>query len=486
MSINPAIKVFTPDVSFLVIAFCNALPSIILNSIEIWLIWKKWRKASDFEVLLFYLAISDFMSAIGLLATASFLTFMYVTKSYSTFYLWVAFSLVGFFYMVSMKLVLIIGFERFFAIKLPLKHRLWHSNRKNLYRQICGAWILSAIIITAAVLSDYFMHTTKGHSATKGQSVTGQNSTFQNSTFHEVDNVEGQTATVSRNLGYALATYMSCGVLAILIIYTWVASFAVTRAAHLFRVDKKEYKRDPKLMKLAKKKERATVIICSMVLVAFLACNIPSIVSLYRGSLGHISAHLSNFYTIANPLIYFFKGYIERCYDKKKVVSSLNESEDRLEGTKSKSASQHTPIVTIHQLSSQPNPSHTAVEANIVENEGDDGQSMSIDQAQRWPWEKNRGASFYQSEVNTLEELGYVNVVEIVDSSKPTDQGVGMSKEKGEEASSEPTERRSSLDLGFVNTAASPEVPESNGEELEGSKNSGKRSLNMSESDTAL
>ena len=474
---SPPLEVFTPDVAFLVISFCTALSGTILNSIELRLIWRKWRKATDFEVLLFHLAISDFMSAIGLAATACFLTIMYVTKSYSMFYLWVSFALSGFFYMVSMKLVLIIGFERLFAIKLPLKHRLWHTNRKILYRKICAAWILSAIIISATVLSDYFLQTTQDQSTT-GQNSTvhnikGEGATVQSSTVH---NVKDRTVTVSRNVGYAIATYMSCGVLALSITYAWVSSLVVMRAESLLRVDKKDYKRDPKIMKLAKKKERATIIICRMVLVTFLACNIPATVGLYRGNLDHISAHLSNLNTVANPLIYFFKGYIERCYDKKKIVLSPTESGDQLGDTRNKS----------EVLSPKPSASEsdTPAEVNIVKHEADGCLSKSTDQARIWSRGKRRGASLLQSKGNNLEELGYENDVE-VELFKGTDQGLGLSTEKGDEASSEPAETRVSLEIGFVNTAASLDEFESDGEQLESSKNNGKRSLHMSELDTS-
>ena len=474
---SPALKMFIPDVSFLVITFCIALSGTILNSIELRLIWRKWRKATDFEVLLFHLAISDFTSAIGLVATACFFAIMYITNSYSMFYLWVSMALSGFFYMVSMKLVLIIGFERLLAIKLPLKHRLWHANRKILYRKICGAWMLSAIIISATVLSDYFVQTTQGPSTT-GQNntvhyVKGEGATVQNNT---VNNVEDRTVTVSRNMGYAIATYMSCGVLALLIIYAWVSSLVVMRAESLLSVDKKDYKRDPKIMKLAKKKERATIIICRMVLLAFLVCNVPATVGLYRGNLDHISAHLSNLNTVANPLIYFFKGYIERCYSKKKIVLSQTESRDRLRDTRNKS----------ELLSSEPIASDIPVEVNIVEeNEADGGLPMSTDHARTSSWGKKQVPSLLQPEGINSEELGFENEVE-VELSKPIDQGLGFSTEKGGEAFSEPAETKVSLEMGFVNTAAFLEELDSGGEQLESSNDNGERSLNMSELDTSL
>lgn len=423
---SSGIEVFTPNLPFLVIAYSISISAIILNSTEICLILRKWKKATDFEVLLFHLAVTDLLSSTGNLSISILFTHFYLKEYMDKFYMWVTFGLVGFFYVLSMKLILIIGFERLCAVKLPLKHRLWHSDRKNLYRKICGAWILNAILVCGAVVIDYFIQSTA------------------------VDNDKGQHVTVSHNLGYAVATYMSCGVLTILIIYTWVSRLVVVRAANLLSFDKNDYKHDPKIMKLAKKKERATIIICRMVLVTFLACNVPVTIALYFGKFEHVSSTLSHMNAVVNPLIYFFKGYIENKFDKRKVVENLDESG----GTKHKSK------VVLPQPAS-----NTPIELGIMNNVEDHGPSNRIHHELRGSVESS---SHKPSRSDTVDELGLVNEVHL-DLPKSTDQVPEM-KDNGKVASSETIKTSSSLDLGIVNaTMSSFDMLESDSEKLEGS-----------------
>ena len=410
------VEIFTPNVPFLVIAFITAILAIILNSTEICLILRKWRNATDFEVLLFHLATTDLLSSVGNLSITILYTHFYIKGYSDKFYLWVSFGLIGFFYVLSMKLVLIIGFERLFAVKLPLKHRLWHSNRKNLYRQICGAWSFNAILISGAVIIDYFIQTTG------------------------VDNARGQHAAVSCNLGYAVATYMSCGALAILIIYTWISRLVVEQAANLLSFNKQDYMHDQKIMKQAKKKERSTVIICRMVLVTFVICNLPVTIVLCFGRFEQVSSTLSHMNAVINPLIYFFKGYIEKRFGKTKVVENSDESG----GTKHKSKF----------ASSQPVTSDTAVELSIINKEENDGLSKVIHCELLGLTDQLESSSHKPTRSDTSDEPGLVNEVQY------HDLPISTTKEPEREdidktASSETTKPASYLDLGIVNVTAS-------------------------------
>ena len=321
------------DLVFLIFSFIIAVTAIILNCAEIRLILRKWKKASDFEVILFHLAIADLLNSIGNLSMSSILAYnvqFSVKKFVNNVYYWVSFGLLGFFYSVSMKLVLVIGIERLFAIKLPLKHRLWHTSRKVLYRQIMAAWLVSAVFVDSCTLADYFIQKAKGQSilgqsitrqSNRGQSSTGQSSTSQNGT------VQGDIGIVpSRDLSYILATYMTVGVTVVLICYTWLLHVIFMRATNLLKADKKDYKLNPKIIKLAVKKESATIIICRIVVFTFLACNVPMIVALYRGKIDGWTINASNSNAIFNPLIYFFKGYIEDRLSRKKLVLTSLES----------------------------------------------------------------------------------------------------------------------------------------------------------------
>eukprot|EP00112_Aurelia_sp_Birch-Aquarium-sp1_P017573 Seg4086.4 transcript_id=Seg4086.4/GoldUCD/mRNA.D3Y31 product="hypothetical protein" protein_id=Seg4086.4/GoldUCD/D3Y31 len=320
-----AVQVYAPDLGFLILTFIIAITAIILNCTEIRLILRKWKKATDFEVILFHLAIADLLGSIGNLTTSSFLVYFYVKKSVDTVYWWVTYGILGFFYLVSMKLVLVIGVERLFAIKLPLKHRLWHTSRKMLYRQIFAAWFVSAVVIDSCTLADYFIQKGKGRSITC-QSKRGQSSTGQNSTGKNIIGQSGMGIIPSRDVGYILATYMTIGVSIILICYIWLMHIVIVRAAYLPKVGENDYKLNPKMIKLALKKESATIIICRVVLVTFLVCNVPMIVGLYRGKVDGWTINASTFNAIVNPLIYFFKGYVEERLSRKKLEVTPLES----------------------------------------------------------------------------------------------------------------------------------------------------------------
>ena len=334
-----------------------------------------------------------------------------------------------------MKLVVVIGLERLLAIKLPLKHRLWHTNRKTMYMQVSGSWCLSAVAMSGAVLIDYFIQISKVHNG-KGQSNTGQNNTGQY--------VQGQSVAVSRKLGYAMAAYISGGVLAILIIYPLVCNTIIKLTKNRLKFDKKDYEKDPKMIKLALKKEKATIVICKIVLMTFLVCNVPFVVAMYRGTVDEISANLTNLSAAANPLIYFFKGYVERCYGKRKIVVSSTESGDRSRGTKHKNK----------YLSSKPNTSDTAVKVDIVVEEANGGLTKPTDQKPRGLWDKSQGSLPLQLNSETSEEARFVNADENLDMPISVDQKFGTSKDEDQVVLSVQPEATISFELGVVNAGA--------------------------------
>ena len=254
-------------------------------------------------MILLHLAIADLLSSIGNLITGIFLAYFIIKKSINTVYIWFSFGLLGFFYTVSMKIVLVIGVERLLAIKVPLKHRLWHMNRKTLYKQIFAAWFVTALVIANAVLSDYFVQ------EARVQSSTGQSG-------------KSQSIIPSLAVGYALAGYMTFGVTAVLVCYLWLLHTILMRATQLLKFDKEDYRVNPKIMKRAMKKEKATIVVCWIVLVSFLACNVPMIVDMFSAKIGLWSVLLSNLNAVLNPLIYFFKGYIEKRHFRQTVVVS--------------------------------------------------------------------------------------------------------------------------------------------------------------------
>ena len=297
-SSTSALQVAPNTILINVILFVIAAFAIILNLTEIHLIRKKWKKATDFEVLLMNLGIADFLSGIGFLVIASLATAAYAKKEpKSSYYSFISMGVVTFFCIVSTKLVIVIGIERLLAIKLPLKHRLWHTNRKTMYRRIGAVWVVSLIVIGLAYLSDYYIQKSKG-----------------------------QSAMMSRSLAYALAAYLSLGSCIVIVTYTWLLQAVIKRSENSFNFDKKEYKKSPNICRKAFCKEKATVIVCSLVSGTFLVCNIPTIVALYSGKMSGTGVSLSSLNSVMNPLIYFFKGYVEKRYSKRRLRVSSNDT----------------------------------------------------------------------------------------------------------------------------------------------------------------
>ena len=297
-SSTSALKVAPNTIHLNVILLVIAVFAIILNLTEIHLIRKKWKKATDFEVLLLHLGIADFLTGIGFLVIASLGIAAYAKKEpKSNYYSFISMGVVTFFCIVSTKFVIVIGIERLLAIKLPLKHRLWHTTRKTMYKRIGAVWVVSLIVISSAYLSDYFIQKSKGRSG-----------------------------PMSRFLAYALAAYLSLGACIVIVTYSWLLQAVVKRSEKSFNFDKKDYKKSPNICRKAFCKEKATVIVCWLVSGTFLVCNIPTIVALYSGEMSGAAVSLSSLNSVMNPLIYFFKGYVEKRYSKRRLTVSSSDT----------------------------------------------------------------------------------------------------------------------------------------------------------------
>eukprot|EP00112_Aurelia_sp_Birch-Aquarium-sp1_P008486 Seg1936.4 transcript_id=Seg1936.4/GoldUCD/mRNA.D3Y31 product="Cephalotocin receptor 2" protein_id=Seg1936.4/GoldUCD/D3Y31 len=287
----------------------------ILNSTEIHMIRLKQKKATDFEVLLLHLGIADLLNAISfiLIAIRGFAVYAYAyayakEEPKSAFWSLISTGLLAFFCIVSTKLVIVIGIERLVAIKLPLKHRLWHTSRKTMYKRIVAVWVVSFIFIGSGFLWNYFIPKSKG-----------------------------QSGMVSHPPVYTLAAYLSLATCIIIATYSWLQRAVSKRSETILNFDKEDYQRRPNTSKKAFRKEKATVIVCWLVSGTFLLCNIPYIVGLYLGKMNVASAILLCLNSVMNPLIYFFKGYVEKRYSKKKLAVNSNDRRGATEKLKSPS-----------------------------------------------------------------------------------------------------------------------------------------------------
>ena len=278
-------KLVTPTIAFFVFSYLAAIAAIILNIVEIHMIVKKWEKASDFEIVLLNLAVADLLSGFGFLGTTGVTTRIYVNGRQETHMMTFLGLIVLFSVSSSMTFVIVIAGERLSAVKHPLKHRIWHSNRKNLFKACILTWFFNIFVISVAVLTDQFITGVRG----------------------------------SKNLTFATGGYMTLGIAIVFVLYTWLGHLVMRRSTIFLAVDKTDLAANAKEMKRALKKERATIVACTLVVVLFLTCNIPFIVGIYQLKMGAAQSILLKLSAIVNPLIYFFKGRLEKYYAKRKI-----------------------------------------------------------------------------------------------------------------------------------------------------------------------
>ena len=133
-----SLMLFESKVPYIVISYVLCSAIIILNSIEIHLIRKKWKQMTRFEVILLNLASADMLTGISLLAITSIETYYYVKNDYHVDFLTSAM----YFIMLSISsagnFVIVIGIERLSAIGRPLVHRIYHSSKSAIMKWMIG------------------------------------------------------------------------------------------------------------------------------------------------------------------------------------------------------------------------------------------------------------------------------------------------------------------------------------------------------------
>eukprot|EP00795_Rhopilema_esculentum_P003653 gene3653-14894_t len=291
---------FSSSKVFILTLYLIAAFAIFLNILEIRLITRKFKKATDFELVLLNLAFADLLSGLDLVVIAVLATFASLTEAINIrkHFGWIfAFILLS--TSSSTVFVTIIGLERFFAIKVPIRHRMFHTGRRRLLYCLLGMWAFNLLITTLPVLIDYLVSSTESHNG-------------------------------SKTVGYVAASYLTAGALFVVVLYAWLGHLVMRRSVKLLDFDKKDVNINSKIFKRAMKKEKATICACILVLVLFLMCNLPFIVNLYQGKIDNHSSIMIKLNAVCNPLVYFFKNYLEKRYSKKNLVSSANAPKTKL------------------------------------------------------------------------------------------------------------------------------------------------------------
>ena len=286
-----------PTTAFLVLSYTISVVAALLNSIEITLIVRKIKRATDFELVLLNLSIADLInSVIFIVVTALVHSSNKIEKvRFAGTLYWVS-TTMAFSLTVSVSFVAVIGLERFFAIKLPLQHRLWHTKRRRLVKYMLCTWLFDVVVIATFSIADYLRE-------------------------------RSNPSTASNTASYFTAGLMTFGCVLVVVLYLSVLYLVMLRSLKLFHFDQKELQISNKKIKEAMRKEKSASVICIFVVVSFLTCNLPLIVDLFQLQFTMTSATLLKVSAVNNPLTYFFKGYLEKYYAKRRLASLANEDD---------------------------------------------------------------------------------------------------------------------------------------------------------------
>ena len=284
-------SLFQLTTTVIVVSYIIISVATVLNFIEIYLIARKWKQVTNFELVLLNLAVADVLNCIIYATISGVSHYVFINKlaNRAEHVFWVL--VVNVFSMTaSTSFVIVIGVERFFAVKVPLKHRLWHTGKRKLLKCTSIVWGFD-ILVTAAILSINFYINGKNHLLVLG------------------------------DISYYLAGYLTIGLILVSSLYIWLGHLILMRSMKLFEFDKKDFSINPKAIKHAMKKDRATILVCTLVVISLFTCNLPLIIDLYMKRITHTTSLLIKLNAIANPMIYFFKGYLEKYYGKMRLAS---------------------------------------------------------------------------------------------------------------------------------------------------------------------
>ena len=273
--------------TYFTVSFVAGSLAMLLNVIEVLLIRRAKRNTTDFELMLLNLATADFLSGLFFVVDASIHYYVHITKRFEYNLIVVSVWFYSTPVIVSTNFVLLISLERLFAVRYPVKHRLWHSTRFRVLKTSIGVWAITIIFTVAVVSLDQIL-----------------NKKHLKSYF-----------VASVHVGYVFAGYMAIATLIMLITYVIIAKTILRRnAKFLRRPDANAGNRPTRKSCL---NDRTILTVCFLVVTAFLACNMPLAVDFVNAKAGVVQFFLTQANPIINPLIYFFKGYTERLYAKK-------------------------------------------------------------------------------------------------------------------------------------------------------------------------
>ena len=130
----------------------------------------------------------------------------------------------------------------------------------------------------------------------------------------------------SKLVTYVMSGYVLMATAAMIFLYTWISYLVLIRHQKFDRsANNGENISKVKLFTKAIRRERATLTICILVKISFVSCNLPVAVRFLVGANeGNAEVFLVLANSSLNPLIYFFKGYLEKEYANRKAAINSN------------------------------------------------------------------------------------------------------------------------------------------------------------------
>ena len=292
-SYTSGLTMFRSSLSFLVLSYILGCVIVALNSVEIHLIRKAWRKITRFEIVLLNLAAADTLTGLAILGITSADTYLHSSSiDHIGFYN-------SIFYVITLTIgsastfVIVIGMERSSAIRKPLQHRFTRSSNALMLTYMFVVWVANIIFTIVSGQIDALF----------------------------TKNLEAESVA-SKNVGYAMATYFLICIALIVALYLNIG-YSILRRRSVFLSFGASQSSSCRRSSMhgraleAIQKEKATVLVCALVVVSYLICNIPIAVCMCQGRINSIVYLLAAANSALNPLIYFFKSYIERYFGRR-------------------------------------------------------------------------------------------------------------------------------------------------------------------------
>ena len=254
---------------------------MILNSLEIYLIVRRWRKMKPYEQLLLNLAIADFL--VGIMRLMSAIHGIHNPDWKNEPYSIVVLAFMQFSVSSSAFNIFAISTDRLMAVKMPLIHRVWMSKR-NARIMNASTWILTFSITLACTLLTLF--------------------------------------------GSERVTFVSGAIMLVIGIAMIIVHVVLVRSV----LSQPNFPSEAEKIQFHFERlwERKVVLMCTLFLATYIACTWPACIEIVQckiktRSMTFTKSVLVFLNSLIDPCLYFFKDYLRRKHRHESTNGNLND-----------------------------------------------------------------------------------------------------------------------------------------------------------------